>query len=204
MMFTPTNVSTFSGLPEEMQVEIAEHLPRSYLESMPPSISYGAFKQSYPLFYDMLKRVKAENSDVSFDILELIGELDFTYEFDEVKHDSSFTNHLIHSSTNDLNNLELLLVLDGEADIGPTFVLAATRGDLEMVSLLLQNPNLDPNIVWGEIGTALVGASESGHVDVVKLLLADPRVVPHWDDNAAIRYASQASYAEVINLLLGV
>ena len=55
-------------------------------------------------------------------------------------------------------------------------ILAASLGHLEIITALLEHPNLDPNLTDGTFGnTALIEASITGDTDVVRLLTKDKR-----------------------------
>ncbi len=91
-------------------------------------------------------------------------------------------------------------------------VVASVKGDGELASRLLQQPEVNPNIgSYDEINrarinqTALMWAARLGHMSVVNALVADPRV----DVNAitknrftALMIAAQQGHAEVCQVLL--
>ncbi|KAJ3032067.1 UNVERIFIED_CONTAM: hypothetical protein HDU68_006840 [Siphonaria sp. JEL0065] len=72
-------------------------------------------------------------------------------------------------------------------------------GHAEMVSMLLQDPKVDPS---ARSGAAIRIASQKGHAGVLQVLLADPRVDPAVLENYAIRLAAQNGYLEACRILL--
>ena len=55
-------------------------------------------------------------------------------------------------------------------------ILAATGGHRDIISALLDEPDLDPNLADGLFGnTALIDASHAGNTDVVQQLIMDKR-----------------------------
>ena len=55
-------------------------------------------------------------------------------------------------------------------------ILAASLGHLDIITILLEHPDIDPNLTDGMFGnTALIEASITGDTDVVRLLTKDKR-----------------------------
>lgn len=77
--------------------------------------------------------------------------------------------------------------------------LAAEKGNESIVSLLLQDPQVDP-VTNSNIPIGL--ASENGHSAVVSLLLQDARVDPTDNQNYAFRMAARSRQTAVVSLLL--
>lgn len=77
--------------------------------------------------------------------------------------------------------------------------VAAMKGHVEIVNLLLNDPRVDP--AAGD-NIAIQKAASSGHVQVVDLLLNDPRVDPAAEDDYAIQRAAAKGHVEVVKLLL--
>ena len=74
-----------------------------------------------------------------------------------------------------------------------------------MVTLLLANGRVDPNIAEQNGNTALMGAADKGHASVVTLLLADDRVDPNitnQDGYTALMWAAKERHASVVMVLL--
>ena len=74
-----------------------------------------------------------------------------------------------------------------------------------MVTLLLANGRVDPNIAEQNGNTALMGAADKGHASVVTLLLADDRVDPNMADqigSTALTCAVFNEDASMLELLL--
>jgi ankyrin repeat protein len=78
-------------------------------------------------------------------------------------------------------------------------ICAAYFGNLEVVTLLLQDPRVDPS---ARNSDAIQWASYNGHLEIVTLLLQDPRVDPSDDNNWTIKYASAKGHLEIVTLLL--
>lgn len=87
---------------------------------------------------------------------------------------------------------------------------ACLRGDLEIVNLLLADPNVDPtaNTADGkrygsnERQYCIRRAAKEGHIDVVKRLLKDKRVDPSYRDNWALAACLEKGDFEMCKLLL--
>jgi ankyrin repeat protein len=79
------------------------------------------------------------------------------------------------------------------------FINASELGHLEVVTLLLQDPRVDPS---ASNNYAFQLASNKGHLAVVTLLLQDPRVDPSANNNIPIQWASRYGHLAVVNLLL--
>lgn len=76
---------------------------------------------------------------------------------------------------------------------------AAEEGSVEILRLLLADPELDPSI---NNNGAIRGAATTAHPESVQLLLADPRVDPTANYNEAIREAARLGRIETVQLLL--
>jgi ankyrin repeat protein len=83
------------------------------------------------------------------------------------------------------------------------FTLAATKGHVEVVRLLLERHAFDVNDVDGNDNTALILASASGHAEIVRLLLDHSAKVDaknRYRDTACVLAASNG-HIEVLKLL---
>lgn len=76
--------------------------------------------------------------------------------------------------------------------------LAAEKGFLEIVKMLLKHPKVDPRTC---ANYPILYASRNGHLDVVKLLIKDARVDPSDVDNWAIKKAACLGHIDVVFLL---
>ena len=76
--------------------------------------------------------------------------------------------------------------------------IAARRGYIEIVNILLQQKSTNPNINNSE---PLILATQYGHFETVKLLLNDPRVDPVGICNIPIKSASFNNDEKIIQLL---
>ena len=81
----------------------------------------------------------------------------------------------------------------------PTIHVAVYNGLVELTSLLVADPRVDPS-VHGNL--AIRTASRIGMTEITTLLLADPRVSPSELDNEAICSACTNGHAETATLLL--
>lgn len=86
-------------------------------------------------------------------------------------------------------------------------ILAAQNGCFEIVSILLVQPNINPNATNIYGSTALIEASKNGHFAIVKKLLAHPNIDPNIQIKAdynwtAIIYAAKYKYPEIVGALL--
>jgi len=74
-----------------------------------------------------------------------------------------------------------------------------------VVSLLLADPRIDPNMPQNEGATPFFMACQEGHKEVVSLLLADPRIDPNKPQNnqsTPLWYATQNGHFVIVQLLL--
>ena len=95
-------------------------------------------------------------------------------------------------------------VLDPKSG-GTALMGAAFLGHASVVTLLLGDDRVDPNIAGRKGFTALMWAAGKGHDSVVKVLLADGRVDPDLTSQhgrTAITYASLNRHDSVVKLLL--
>merc|ERR1712185_49505 len=82
---------------------------------------------------------------------------------------------------------------------------AAIQGHASVVTLLLADERVDPNMASQNGVTALIGAAMKGHASVVTLLLADDRVDPNIADQlgfTALMWAAFKEDASMLELLL--
>lgn len=84
---------------------------------------------------------------------------------------------------------------DAAHDLNYIFCLASKIGNVNMVKLLLADPQVNP----ADNNRAIMWASQRGHVEVLKLLLEDSRVEP---TSAAFKAAAQNGQLEAVKLLL--
>ena len=76
---------------------------------------------------------------------------------------------------------------------------------MEVVSLLLADPRIDPNKASGNKATPFFIACQDGRKEMVSLLLADPRIDPNKprnDRSTPLWFASQNGHLVVAQLLL--
>jgi len=79
------------------------------------------------------------------------------------------------------------------------------KGHASVVTLLLANGRVDPNMADQNGNTAIMGAADKGHASVVTLLLANGRVDPNiaeQNGNTALMGAADKGHASVVKLLL--
>jgi len=86
-------------------------------------------------------------------------------------------------------------------------ILAASSGHRDIISALLNQSSLDPNLPDGLFGnTALIDASHTGNTDVVRQLLDDKRIdVSYKTERAgmtALMQAARYGHARVVELLV--
>ncbi len=75
-----------------------------------------------------------------------------------------------------------------------------TRGHIEVVERLLQDPRVDPSV---DDNDALVSACENGHSEVALRLLQDGRVDPSTDSGKyALELADRNNLVEVVDAFL--
>ena len=76
---------------------------------------------------------------------------------------------------------------------------AASEGDLNLVSLLLNHPKVDPG---AKSNQAIINASMRGFTHIVRQLLSHSKVDPSVRDNEAIRLANRNGHDDIVALLL--
>ncbi len=83
---------------------------------------------------------------------------------------------------------------------------ASSRGDINIVSLLLSLPELDVNTTDYVLGsTALMEASYRGHIEVVQMLLSVPNLNINAQNNydmTALMYAAKYAHINIVGALL--
>ena len=92
----------------------------------------------------------------------------------------------------------------GDIDIEPPpLLLAADRGHLKVIQLLLE-AGADTNAIDENLATASMAASHNGHLEVVRLLLEAGADANAIDENmaTALMDADQNGHLEVVRLLL--
>jgi ankyrin repeat domain-containing protein 50 len=84
--------------------------------------------------------------------------------------------------------------------------LAARDGDKDIVELLLQRPDIEPNAHYGRYNTTpLHEAISGGHLKIVEALLLHPQVDVNSVDKdswSALRYAVNGEHSDIVNALL--
>ncbi len=84
-------------------------------------------------------------------------------------------------------------------------MLAVEGGDTEMVKLLLENKQIDPNLADKDGWTALMLAAVKGHTEDLKLLLENEKTNPNLADErgfTALMFAVDKGHAETVKPLL--
>ena len=132
---------------------------------------------------------------------------------DENEQDCSFL--MLASNLNKPKIVKVLLDAGADPNVKDTcddtaLMIASARGHLQVVQVLLENPQTDPNLKneeWGDGygSTALIDASGRGHSQVVKTLLSHPKIDPNLrerDGFTALHLASYHGYSRVVKLLL--
>lgn len=102
---------------------------------------------------------------------------------------------------------EVLKAMNSEVPDSQALGEAARRGDIEVVSRLLQKGDVDPNtsVLIGDCNRRepLVHAVHSGNIDMVSLLLSDPRVDPIRDGyHRAFYDACQMGRCDIVQLFI--
>jgi len=91
-------------------------------------------------------------------------------------------------------------------DDGATpFFMASQNGHKEVISLLLADPRIDPNMPRDTGATPFFIVCQEGQKEVASLLLADPRIDPNMpldDQSTPLWYASQNGHLVIVRLLL--
>lgn len=122
-------------------------------------------------------------------------EIEFEDE-DGIKIDSDRIRDLIpQCSADELNSL----AWDDE-DLSPLH-LACWLGKPEVVTLILKDPRVDPNILSGYRKTPLVLSIKDGAEDSAALLLADPRVDPNIRNSSGETPLEMAIYSEQVEVI---
>ena len=100
-----------------------------------------------------------------------------------------------------LNVIKRLLEVGVDPSVRHNWAIisAASKGDLTLVSLLLNQRRVDPS---DKSNQAIINASQGGHTHVVSKLLSHPKVDPSARDNEAIRLANRNKHYDVVALLL--
>jgi ankyrin repeat domain-containing protein 50 len=84
--------------------------------------------------------------------------------------------------------------------------LAARDGDKDIVELLLQQPDIEPNAHYGRYNTTpLHEAISGGHLTIVEALLLHPQVDVNSVDKggwSALIYAAKEGHSDIVNALL--
>jgi hypothetical protein len=98
-------------------------------------------------------------------------------------------------------NIETLVSLmdDPRVNLDRALCIAARRGQVRVVRLLLADGRADPTAYRN---SPLSNAARNGHVRVVRALMADSRVDPSVDDNYAMHWAAKENHIDVVRLLL--
>ncbi|CEO98987.1 Ankyrin repeat domain-containing protein [Plasmodiophora brassicae] len=81
---------------------------------------------------------------------------------------------------------------------GPALMVAVRNGDLNVISALLADAQLD---LRGHVDDALLSAVRSNREDIVGVLLADNRCNPTRHQSAALMQASLSGHAGIVRLL---
>ncbi|KAJ7290078.1 ankyrin repeat-containing domain protein [Mycena rebaudengoi] len=94
--------------------------------------------------------------------------------------------------------------------IHPAIIPAARHGHLDILNLLLECKDVDPNCLDLQGRTALSYAAENGHLEVVKLLLRIPTIQadctskdPGSTGRTPLSYAAYRAQVDIVALLLG-
>ena len=107
----------------------------------------------------------------------------------------------VQQATNHDNRAMLEALLRAGANANDALWLAASKGQLEMVQVLLADANLNNQRPGG--WTALMFAADNGHCDVVKVLLAadSARELENDDGNTAETIATKRGHHEIAKLI---
>ncbi|KNC47703.1 ankyrin domain-containing protein [Thecamonas trahens ATCC 50062] len=102
-----------------------------------------------------------------------------------------------------LRLLHTLLLQEPPIDVcasdSSALVLAATRGNVRAVKLLMDDGRVDPG---ADDSAALRWSASLGHFDVVRLLIADRRTDLAVDDNLVVTAAATAGRADIVAVVL--
>ena len=93
---------------------------------------------------------------------------------------------------------------DFDAEHIPIILLAASRRQVETITFLLEQPEIDVNTIDLEHNTALHVASKQGHVSVVKLLLQKDKIElgKNVYGDTAVHLACYSGKIEIVQILL--
>jgi ankyrin repeat protein len=111
------------------------------------------------------------------------------------KDNISMVKYLIEDAEVDVTVGDPVSSINNNAPI----IIASEKGHLEIVKILLMNPNIDPS---ADDNLAIILASENGNTSVVKLLLTDKRVNPSACSDDAIIRAAGNGHVDIVKLLL--
>ena len=105
---------------------------------------------------------------------------------------------LFEASKNDYAEVVEYLIGKGininiqDKDKWSPLLIASINNSLEVIKLLLQQPNIDVNLRNSHLSTALIIASKYGHINVVELLLQHENIDVYIKDDVfkiALQYA---------------
>ena len=134
------------------------------------------------------------------------------YIYNGIKH----YNDINHTKYNNWVQLYFDLITRTQSINKYSLVHAVNEGHLELVRLLLSNPNINVDIPYSELSKyipiellkgkssscLLILSSAKGYVDILRVLLNDRRFNPSEPNNMAIRTACEHGHVKCVEILL--
>jgi ankyrin repeat protein len=79
------------------------------------------------------------------------------------------------------------------------FIVAAAKGDTELVANMLQDPQVNPST---NNNSAIMDAAKNGDKEMLAMLLEDGRIDPTYNNNILIRISASTGRLETVEVLL--
>ncbi|KAJ7591902.1 ankyrin repeat-containing domain protein [Mycena floridula] len=101
--------------------------------------------------------------------------------------------------------MQIVLDSNGKETLQGLLSHAAAEGHEEVVTMLLQRSNINPNALDSDLRTALSYAVEQGKTGVVKILLELPSILPELADRTGmtpLMFSARESHHDIVVLLL--
>ncbi len=120
------------------------------------------------------------------------------------KGDTAAVKRLLAEQKQDINKKTILQNGENSTN-GTPLIYAAGLGHLDIVKLLLNQPNIDINIVDSGGLSALSAAAMRGHTEIMKLLLQAPGIIIDSSNNnadSALLQAAENGHIQAVKLLL--